>query len=157
MPQLLISEVARQIGLRASAIRYYEQIGILPPAQRRGGQRRYDATVLYRLAVVQRARQMGFTLEEIRQLFFGFRKATPASERWRKLSQRKLADLKLLAGQIKEMQRLLQAMMEHCTCGALEQCGKGIFQSDCGESSCKPLIARHRLRRRTANATPSRP
>jgi MerR family transcriptional regulator, redox-sensitive transcriptional activator SoxR len=147
MPRLLISEVARQIGLRASAIRYYEQIGILPPAQRQGGQRRYDSTVLYRLAVVQRARQMGFTLEEIRHLFFGFRKATPASERWRKLSQRKLADLELLAGQIKEMQRLLQGMMEHCSCGALEQCGKGIFQRSCGESYVKPLPSRHRLRR----------
>ena len=39
---LSISEVARQIGLRPSAIRYYEQIGIFPSAQRRSGQRRYD-------------------------------------------------------------------------------------------------------------------
>jgi len=54
------------------------------------GQRRYDSTVLYRLAVIQQARQLGFTLEEIRQLFFGFRNVIRASERWRKLSQRKL-------------------------------------------------------------------
>lgn len=147
MPQLLISEVGRQIGLKPSAIRYYEQIGILPPAQRQGGQRRYDATVLYRLAVVQRARQMGFTLEEIRQLFFGFREATPASERWRKLSQRKLKDLELLAGQIKEMQRLLQAMMDKCSCGALEQCGKGMLQRRCAETNVKPLSLRQRRRR----------
>jgi MerR family redox-sensitive transcriptional activator SoxR len=144
MPQLLISEVARQIGLRASAIRYYEQIGILAPARRSGGQRRYDATVLYRLAVVQRARQMGFTLDEIRRLFFGFRKGTPASERWKTLSQKKLADLELLAGQIKEMQRLLQGMMQHCRCGALEQCGKGMFQRRCAESSVRPLPSRYR-------------
>jgi MerR family transcriptional regulator, redox-sensitive transcriptional activator SoxR len=144
MPQLLISDVARQVGLKASAIRYYEQVGILPPPPRQGGQRRYDSTVLYRLAVVQRARQMGFTLEEIRQLFFGFRKATPASERWRKLSQRKLVDLKLLAAQIKEMQRLLQAMMEKCSCGALEQCGKGMFERHCAETAVKPLSFRQR-------------
>jgi MerR family transcriptional regulator, redox-sensitive transcriptional activator SoxR len=147
MPQLLISDVARQVGLKASAIRYYEQVGILPPPLRQGGQRRYDSTVLYRLAVVQRARQMGFTLEEIRQLFFGFRKATPASERWRKLSQRKLVDLELLAGQIKEMQRLLQAMMEKCSCGALEQCGKGMFERRCAETVVKPLTLRQRRRR----------
>src|SRR5262252_9322312 len=90
---LSISEVSRQIGLRPSAIRYYEQIGILPPAHRVSGQRRYDPSVLYRLAIIQRARQLGFTLTEIRQLFSGFRDSTRASERWRTLSQRKHAEL----------------------------------------------------------------
>jgi MerR family redox-sensitive transcriptional activator SoxR len=139
MPELLISEVAQQIGLKASAIRYYERIGILPPARRTSGQRRYDSTVLYRLAVVQRARQMGFSLDEIRRLFFGFRKNVTASDRWRKLSERKLADLESLATQIKEMQRLLESMMEHCHCDALDQCGKGIFQKRCaGELQAAP-------------------
>jgi MerR-like DNA binding protein len=73
MPGLTISEVAREIGLQASAIRYYERIGLLPRALRMSGQRRYDTTVLYRLAIIQRARQLGFTLTEIRHLFFGFR------------------------------------------------------------------------------------
>jgi DNA-binding transcriptional MerR regulator len=82
---LSISEVARQIGLRPSAIRYYEQIGILPPAHRVSGQRRYDVTVLHRLIVIQRARQTGFTLDEIKRLFFGFRDGTPPSIRWEKL------------------------------------------------------------------------
>jgi len=69
MPQLTISEVARQIRLRPSAIRYYERIGLLPRAERLSGQRRYDASVLYRLAIIQRARQLGFSLSEIRQFF----------------------------------------------------------------------------------------
>src|SRR5580765_8084025 len=107
MAQLTISEVAKQVGLKPSAIRYYEQIGILPKAQRQSGQRRYDNGVLYRLALVQRARQMGFTLDEVRRLFFGFRPAMPISERWKKLSQRKLAELNTLAEQIKAMQMLL--------------------------------------------------
>ena len=51
---------------------YYEQIGILLPARRVSGQRRYDETVLYRLAVVRRAQEVGLALHEIRQLFFGF-------------------------------------------------------------------------------------
>lgn len=63
MSQLTISQVARQVGLQPSAIRYYEQIGILLSAQRIGGMRRYDTTVLRRLAVIQRARQTGFTLK----------------------------------------------------------------------------------------------
>lgn len=44
MPQLMISEVARQVGLQLSAIRYYERIGILLSSQRISGQRRYDTT-----------------------------------------------------------------------------------------------------------------
>ncbi|HEX4605358.1 MAG TPA: MerR family transcriptional regulator, partial [Candidatus Angelobacter sp.] len=97
MALFTISEAAKQAGLKPSAIRYYEQIGILPRPQRMSGQRRYDNAVLYRLALVQCARQMGFTLEEIRKLFFGFRANVPISERWQKLSQRKLAELSALA------------------------------------------------------------
>ena len=131
MAHLTISQVAKQAGVRPSAIRYYEQIGILPRAPRAGGQRRYDNTVLYRLALVQRSRQMGFTLEEIHRLFFGFRRSTPVSERWKKLSQRKLAELDALAEQIKSMQRLLKSMTEKCRCDALDQCGKGIYLASC--------------------------
>jgi MerR family transcriptional regulator, redox-sensitive transcriptional activator SoxR len=129
MPLLRISEVARQVGLQPSAIRYYEQIGLLPPARRMSGQRRYDATVLYRLAIVQRARQLGFTLEEIRQLFFGFRNVTRASQRWRKLSQQKLTELDVLMAGIRAVRRLLKKMMQNCHCDTLDQCGKGIFRS----------------------------
>jgi MerR family redox-sensitive transcriptional activator SoxR len=144
MALLTISEVAKQIGLKPSAIRYYEQIGILPRAQRVSGQRRYDNTVLYRLALVQRSQQMGFTLEDIRQLFFGFRKETPISERWKKLSERKLAELERLAEQIKAMQALLRKMFEKCTCHALDECGKGIFQRMCGETQVGPQTTRPR-------------
>jgi MerR family redox-sensitive transcriptional activator SoxR len=84
---LSISEVGRKVGLRTSAIRYYEQIGILEPARRVSGQRRYDETVLYRLAVIRRAQEVGFTLDEIRQLFFGFSQSTPISQRWKKIAE----------------------------------------------------------------------
>ena len=69
---LAISDVARVFGLRTSAIRYYEQIGILPPPVRKNGQRRYEKSALFRLAVVQRAQESGFTLDEIRELFSDF-------------------------------------------------------------------------------------
>ena len=134
MALLTISEVAKQVGIQPSAIRYYEQIGILPKAQRASGQRRYDNAVLYRLALVQRSQEMGFTLDEVRTLFFGFRKTMPISERWKKLSRKKLAELETLAEQIKTMQSLLKKMSDHCTCTALEQCGKGIFNKMCSGS-----------------------
>src|SRR5579864_2363595 len=128
MSQLTISEVARQVGLKSSAIRYYEQMGILPPAVRISGQRRYDKTVLYRLAVVQRARQAGFALHEIRTLFFGFQNDTRAEARWRKLADRKLAELNAVADQIGSMQSLLKRMKAKCHCKTLEVCGKAIFE-----------------------------
>jgi MerR family redox-sensitive transcriptional activator SoxR len=126
---MTISQVARQVRLRPSAIRYYERIGLLPPAQRLSGQRRYDPRVLYRLAIIQRARQLGFTLAEIRYLFFGFRDVTRASERWRTLSQRKLAELERLMDGIRTVQGLLKKLMTKCRCDTLDQCGKGIFQN----------------------------
>jgi MerR family redox-sensitive transcriptional activator SoxR len=144
MPQLYISEVARQVGLRPSAIRYYERIGLLPSAQRESGQRRYDTTALYRLAIIQRARQLGFTLDEIRQLFFGFGNASRASERWQKLSQRKLAELDSLMDGIKAVRRLLKKMMQDCRCETLDQCGKGIFRSGRGDLIVKSLPANRR-------------
>lgn len=147
MSQLTISEVARRIGLQPSAIRYYERIGILLPGQRISGQRRYDTTVLYRLAVIQRARQIGFTLDEIRQLFFGFRNVTRASERWQKLSRRKLGELDGLLDGIKTMRRLLKKMMQNCRCDTLEQCGKGIFRSGCLGPVLKSPMMNRRHRR----------
>ncbi|HMG36060.1 MAG TPA: MerR family transcriptional regulator [Blastocatellia bacterium] len=128
MPELSISEVAQRMGLRASAIRYYEQIGVLPRARRVSGRRRYDQTTLERLAVIQRARQAGFSLDEIRQLFFGFARTTRPSERWEKLAQRKLAELEALTQEIESMRTLLQ---ESCGCEALDECGKRLLHHKC--------------------------
>jgi MerR family transcriptional regulator, redox-sensitive transcriptional activator SoxR len=144
MPQLTISEVGRQVGLHASAIRYYERIGLLPPAQRMSGKRRYDTTSLYRLAIIQWARQLGFTLDEIRRLFFGFRNVTRASERWQTLSRKKLAELDGLMNGIKTMRRLLKNMMQNCHCDTLEQCGKGIFRSGRADVALKSLPSKRR-------------
>ena len=146
MAQFTISRVARQIGLQPSAIRYYERIGLLPPAQRIHGQRRYDRTVLYRLAIIQRARQLGFSLSEIRHLFFGFHNFTRASERWRTLCQRKLSELNQLMDGIKAVRGLLKKLMRKCRCDTLDQCGKGILRSMNRDVVTKPLLGggRHR-------------
>jgi len=126
---LAISDVARAFGLRASAIRYYEQIGILPPPMRKNGRRRYNNSVLFRLAVVQRARETGFTLEEIRELFFGFPPGTRPPKRWHQLSQRKIAELRNRMRRLKLMETLLKRV-EDCRCDALEECGEKLRQSE---------------------------
>jgi MerR family transcriptional regulator, redox-sensitive transcriptional activator SoxR len=124
---LSISDVAHVFGLRTSAIRYYEQIGILPRATRKNGQRRYDNSAFYRLAVVHRARETGFTLEEIRQLFFGFPPGTPPPKRWHQLSQRKIAELRNRMKRLKLMEMLLKRV-ESCRCDALDECGGKILR-----------------------------
>ena len=129
---LSISEVAKQIGLRPSAIRYYEQIGILPPAQRLSGQRRYDVTALHRLVMIQRARQTGFTLTEIKQLFFGFRAGTPPSVRWQKLKKQKIVELDAMLEHIHSVRALLEQQGK-CRCTALEECGKKMFEKQCAK------------------------
>ena len=132
MAQLTISEVARTFGLRPSAIRYYEQIGILPPALRKSGQRRYDTSVLRRLAVIQRARAVGFTLDEIKELFFGFRAGTPPPKRWQEMSRRKMSELAALSERIRTMQDLLKRLQD-CRCDALEECGKKLLAKGVAE------------------------
>jgi MerR family redox-sensitive transcriptional activator SoxR len=139
MALLTIAEVAQRTGLKSSAIRYYEEFGILPPAIRVSGQRRYDQVALYRLAVVQRARQAGFTLDEIRTLFFGFEDGTRAEARWRQLADRKLTELEALAEQIRAMQALLNRMKINCRCATLENCGKAIFQKGMSRVGRPPL------------------
>jgi MerR family transcriptional regulator, redox-sensitive transcriptional activator SoxR len=147
MPQLTISQVARQIRLRPSAIRYYERIGLLPRAERVSGQRRYDASVLYRLAIIQRARQLGFSLSEVRHLFFGFRDVTRPSVRWRELSVRKLAELDQLMDGIKAVRALLKKLMTKCRCDTLDQCGKGIFRSVDKDLVARPILACRRTQK----------
>ena len=146
MVQLTISEVARQVGLRPSAIRYYEKLGILLPAQRRSGQRRYDETMLYRLAVIQRARQIGFTLNEIRELFFGFRDGTRPGKRWAEMSQRKLVELEALSEVIKTMQSFLRR--QNCHCETLDECGRKLLRKGCGDIAVKNLPTNLRRKRK---------
>jgi MerR family transcriptional regulator, redox-sensitive transcriptional activator SoxR len=146
MAHLTISQVARQVRLQPSAIRYYERIGLLPRAERISGQRRYDPNVLYRLAIIQRARQLGFTLTEIRHLFFGFREIARPSERWRTLSQRKLAELDHLMDGIRAVRGVLKKLMTKCRCDTLDQCGKGIFQNMSRDGVAGPVFTRNRHR-----------
>ena len=131
MALLTISEVARQVGLRPSAIRYYEQMKLLPPAPRISGQRRYDITTVYQLAVLQRAQEVGFTLTEIRRLFSGFRKSTPVSARWRMLAAAKQSELDAQMVRIQAMKDLLTRLESRCSCETLSQCGAGILRARC--------------------------
>src|SRR5947208_6363806 len=128
MASMTIGEVARRAGLQASAIRYYEKIGLLPKTQRISGQRRYETNVLNYLAVIDVARQAGFRMDEMRQLFHGFGRGIPAFHRWQVLAQRKIAEMGELIARAKKMKRLLQKA-DRCKCLDLEDCGKTFLSS----------------------------
>src|SRR5919112_5297790 len=107
-----IGEVARKAGVKPSALRYYEGIGLLPQPVRTSGQRRYDGEVLRevldRLAVVRVAQQAGFTINEIGVLLNGFSEYTPPSERWRVLAREKLPEIEALVERALGMKQLLE-------------------------------------------------
>jgi MerR family transcriptional regulator, redox-sensitive transcriptional activator SoxR len=120
-----IGEVARSAGVRPSAMRYYEGVGLLPPPERENGRRRYDGEVLRevldRLAVVRVAQQAGFTISEIRTLLDGFSEDTPPSERWRVLAREKLTEVDALIERALGMKDLLERGLR-CECLSLEDC-----------------------------------
>ncbi|AKU21463.1 helix-turn-helix domain-containing protein [Massilia sp. NR 4-1] len=71
MEKLDIAEVARRTGLAPSALRYYEEKGLIAAAGRRGLRRLFDTSVLERLALIALGRSAGFTLDEIGRMFAG--------------------------------------------------------------------------------------
>ena len=123
---MTIGQVSKESGLAASAIRYYEQTGLLPKPRRIAGRREYDRSILEQLAVLERAKECGFSLAEARQLFYGFREDTPPSARWRALAARKIAELDELARKIAEMKEMLG---RPCACQNLAECGRRILST----------------------------
>ena len=121
MNDLTIGEVARRAKMRPSAIRYYEDIGVLPSPERLHGQRRYSPRVLQQLAVIQFAQQAGFTMREIQILVSGFEEDTPLGVGWRALAERKLAEVEALITKAQGMKRLLEEGMR-CECLSLDEC-----------------------------------
>lgn len=135
-----IGEVARRTSFRTSAIRYYERIGLLPPAARTSGRRRYDERVLLRLGVIRFARESGFALAEIRALLSG----RPYSRGLRALAGRKIAELEDVVAQARRMQSLL-AVALRCRCLTLERCGQVMMRT---RRAAVPVEAPRSARRR---------
>ena len=130
MTELTISEVARQAGIRASAIRYYESVGLLPLPQRVSGQRRYHADILRRLAFIQAAQAVGFSVSEMQTLLRELDGDAPLSTRWQSLAQRKLTEVDALLQRAQSMKRVLENGL-HCSCPNLEQCIDCVLKIHC--------------------------
>ena len=125
---LTIGEVARRAGVRASAIRYYEEAGLLEEPERVGSKRRYDEEALRRLALIGGAKRAGFTLGEIRTLLHGFPAGTGAAQRWQALASEKLIEVDEAIAQLRQTRGLLEEALR-CECASLDECARLLYQT----------------------------
>jgi MerR family redox-sensitive transcriptional activator SoxR len=134
---LSIGEVAAATGLHASAIRYYEDAGVMPKADRVSGKRRYHPETIDRLMLIRFCSRLGMRLVDIRQLM-----ATPTGSRakayWRRLVDGKLDEIADLIGAARGVERILRESRD-CDCVTLESCA---FLKD--ERAKPPLSQRKR-------------
>lgn len=119
---LTIGEVAREAGVAPTTLRYYEQIGLIPAPARRGGQRRYDDSVLARLEVIRLCKSAGFALEEIQLLFADDEPGRPAS---RALAEAKLTEIDAQMELLAQARAVIEWGMR-CTCPSIDTCTCGI-------------------------------
>jgi MerR family transcriptional regulator, redox-sensitive transcriptional activator SoxR len=118
-----IGELSRETGLRASALRYYEDLGLLPAPSRNGGKRLYGDEALDRISFIQFARACGFRLDEIAVLLKASGDKTPVSKRWRQLAAKKLEEMDDVIARAEGMKRFLAAALT-CECVGADACGR---------------------------------
>jgi MerR family transcriptional regulator, redox-sensitive transcriptional activator SoxR len=124
---LTIGQIAREAGLKTSAIRYYESVGLLPEPRRESGQRRYGNATLRRLRVIDVAKRAGFSLDEARVLLATGNGGPPAHAQLRDLAERKLPEVDELISRAQAMRAWLLTASD-CTCETLDVCG--LFDAD---------------------------
>lgn len=117
-----IGSLSRRTGVNIETIRYYERIGLLPPPPRtEGGHRLYADDHLKRLAFIRRSRELGFTLDEVRNLLalveggYTCGEVQAAALAHVESIQRKIADLQ-------QMERTLAETAAHCKGGTAPDC-----------------------------------
>ena len=126
---MTIGVLAEHAGVRPSAIRYYERLGLLPPPPRQSGRRSYDPDAVAQLAVIQFALTTGCSLRDTKRLVRGFSTDAPADSRWRDLADAKLKDLDELIARATAMKALLERISAKCQCSDLVECGRRLARN----------------------------
>ena len=120
---LLIGELSRETGCNIETIRYYERIGVLPPAARRGRYRCYHAQDVSRLRFICRARALGFSLEEVRTLLDLAREGGVRScGKVRTLAAGHLQAVQQRIASLQSLERALAQAVKQCETGATTHC-----------------------------------
>lgn len=104
-----IGELARRTGVATSALRYYERIGLLSPAERAGQRRRYQQSSAERVARIRLYQDAGFTLAEIGRLLAA---TSPGRQGWGHLAERKIAELDARIADAQRAKKLIEHALE---------------------------------------------
>jgi MerR family mercuric resistance operon transcriptional regulator len=117
------AELARQAGCNLETIRYYEKAGLLPePPRTQSGYRSYDAMHERRLKFVLRARELGFSLDEIRALLRLVDERDQPCAEARDLAAAHLKDIQSKIADLRRMERVLKDMVAQCADGTTPEC-----------------------------------
>jgi len=122
-PHIPIGELSKRTGCHIETIRYYERIGLLcQPTRTEGGFRRYSLAELRRLAFIRRARDLGFTLDQVRALLRLAENRSRSCAVVRDLAAAHLNDVRAKVADLKKMERILHGMVLQCADGTLPDC-----------------------------------
>ena len=118
-----IGELARAAETKAETIRYYERIGLMPePARTAGNYRDYSTTHVSRLTFTRRARDLGFSIEEIRALLDLADHKEQSCEAVDAIAREHLADVKRKLADLSALRRELESMIGQCRHGTVAEC-----------------------------------
>ena len=120
---LPIGALSRRTGTKVQTIRYYERIGLMrSPERSGGGQRRYHARDLDRLAFIRHARQLGFPLDAIRELLaLADQPQRPCAEA-DSIARRQLDQVERRIARLKALETELRRMIAECRGGSVAEC-----------------------------------
>jgi MerR family redox-sensitive transcriptional activator SoxR len=119
--EMTIGEVSAQVGVRASTLRYWESVGLLPAPARVGGKRRYNSTSLQAIEMIAVAKRAGFRLAEIRILLAGVSEKKAPPKIWRELASLKLPEIEQTLAEAKAMKSILEQGLS-CECLDIGRC-----------------------------------
>lgn len=117
-----IGELARLTGCNIETIRYYERVGLLPKPARRGRYRRYEPADAARLGFVRRARELGFTLDEVRALMELASGDAETCANAQAIAADHLADVRRRIADLRRMERVLSGAVRACDDGRHTGC-----------------------------------
>ena len=125
-----VGEIARQAGVNLETVRYYERRRLLPsPPRTHSGYRLYDQQSLKRIRFIRRAKALGYTLTEIRELLgLQIRQAGPDAK-LRSKTQEKLADIELKIQSLSHIRDLLAELVQRCGSQTPSRCKCPILEN----------------------------